>query len=58
MYDEIDTERCMNMKEMAESWLCSEEEHDPNDVTKAKIALTKAIVRMNVAEGGRRRKRP
>ena len=56
--DEIDTDRCINIKEQAESWLCSEQEHDPNEITKAQIAIKKDIVRMNVAEGGHRRKRP
>lgn len=58
---DIDVSRSKNERERAEKWL---EEHkipvtveDEKNIDKAKLAILKASNRMNVAEGGRRRKR-
>ncbi len=54
----IDVERAKALKLDAESWLKEHKEVAPeNDVLIAKMAIVKAITRMNVAEGGARRKR-
>ncbi len=55
--EDIDLERALSTKSRAEDWLVHDERHDPNEVAVAKIAIVKAITRMNVAEGGGRRKR-
>ena len=56
--EDIDMERVLSEKARAEDWLVHhEKDADPNDVIKAKIAISKAITRSHVAEGGRRRKR-
>ena len=45
-------ERVLSEKAKAEDWLSKNEESgDPNDVIKAKIAISKAITRSKVAEG-------
>jgi len=55
---EIDKQKAMNEKERAEHWLAlPHTKEEDNDVLRAKIALAKSITRMNVAEGGARRKR-
>lgn len=54
---DIDKEKAMNEKERAEHWLAqprTKEEQD--EVLLAKIAIAKSITRMNVSEGGARRK--
>lgn len=54
--EDIDMERVLSEKAKAEDWLTHhEKDADPNDVTKAKIAISKAITRSHVAEGGYRR---
>jgi len=55
--EDIDMERVLSEKAQAEDWLTkNEQDADPNDVLKAKIAISKAITRSHVAEGGYRRK--
>lgn len=54
---EIDIERVMKEKATAENWLTTETKHDPKEIERAQIALAKALTRMNVAEGGRRRRK-
>ena len=55
--EDIDMERVLSEKAKAEDWLTHhQEDADPNDVLKAKIAISKAITRSHVAEGGYRRK--
>lgn len=55
--EDIDMERALSEKARAEDWLTHhEQDADPNDVIKAKIAISKAITRSHVAEGGYRRK--
>ncbi len=55
--EDIDMERVLSEKAKAEDWLVKNEETaDPNDVLKAKIAISKSIIRSNVAEGGHRHK--
>lgn len=55
--EDIDMERVLSEKAKAEDWLVQHEQGaDPNDVVKAKIAISKAITRSNVAEGGHRHK--
>ena len=55
--EDIDMERVLSEKARAEDWLVHHEsDADPNDVIKAKIAISKAITRSHVAEGGHRRK--
>jgi F-type H+-transporting ATPase subunit epsilon len=54
--EDIDMERVLSEKAKAEDWLTHhEDDGDPNDVKKAKIAISKAIIRAHVAEGGYRR---
>ena len=56
--EDIDMERVLGEKAKAEDWLTvHKEDGDPNDVLKAKIAISKAITRSHVAEGGHRHKR-
>lgn len=56
--EDIDMERVLGEKAKAEDWLVKhQDDGDPNDVIRAKIAITKAITRANVAEGGLRRRR-
>ena len=51
--EDIDMERVLSQKAMAEDWLTKNEETgDPNDVMRAKIAIAKALTRSNVASGG------
>ena len=55
--EDIDMERVLSEKAKAEDWLTAhKEDGDPNDVIKAKIAISKAITRSHVAEGGHRHK--
>lgn len=54
---DIDMERVLSEKARAEDWLTTDTKHDPNEIAQAKIAINKALTRMNVAEGGARRKR-
>ena len=55
--EDIDMERVLSEKAKAEDWLTHhEKDADPNVVIKAKIAISKAITRSHVAEGGYRRK--
>lgn len=53
--DDIDKQRAQEAKEEAEHWLKTEQKHDPNEIARAQIAIAKAIARMKVAEGGRRK---
>lgn len=55
--EDIDMDRVLSEKARAEDWLSHETKHDPNEIARAQIAIAKAVTRMNVAEGGRRRKR-
>lgn len=56
--EDIDMERALGAKAQAEDWLVQhKEDAAADDVMRAKIAITKAITRANVAEGGIRRKR-
>ncbi|MGI6721414.1 MAG: ATP synthase F1 subunit epsilon [Anaerovoracaceae bacterium] len=55
--EDIDKKRAQELKEDAEQWLKTEKKHDPNEIARAQIAIAKAITRMKVAEGGRRRRR-
>lgn len=55
---DIDMERVLSEKAKAEDWLVQHEsDADPNDVMKAKVAISKSTIRSNVAEGGHRHKR-
>ncbi|MBK5245827.1 MAG: F0F1 ATP synthase subunit epsilon [Peptostreptococcaceae bacterium] len=55
--EQIDKKKAMNEKERAEHWLAlPHTKEEGNDVLLAKIALQKSITRMNVSEGGARRK--
>lgn len=55
---DIDMEKAMSEKERAEHWLAKPHtKEERNEVMLAKIALAKSITRMNVSEGGARRKR-
>lgn len=55
--EDIDMDRVLSEKAKAEDWLVHhEKDADPSDVIKAKIAISKAITRSHVAEGGFRRK--
>lgn len=55
--EEIDMERAEEAKADAEHWLEVEKKHDPNEIARAQIAIAKAVARMNVAGGGRRKHR-
>lgn len=55
--EDIDMERVLSEKAKAEDWLTTETKHDPDEIARAQVAIAKSITRMNVAEGGRRRKR-
>ena len=56
--EDIDMDRVLSEKAKAEDWLVHHEQNaDPNDVVKAKIAIAKSITRSHVAEGGYRKKR-
>ncbi|MEA4923312.1 MAG: ATP synthase F1 subunit epsilon [Eubacteriaceae bacterium] len=55
--EDIDAKRAEESKEYAEHWLETEKKHDPNEIARAQIAIAKAIARMNVAGGGRRKRR-
>lgn len=55
--EEIDKDRVLSEKSKAEDWLSHETKHDPDEISRAQIAIAKAITRMNVAAGGARRKR-
>ncbi|MCQ4638043.1 ATP synthase F1 subunit epsilon [Anaerovorax odorimutans] len=55
--EDIDMDRVLSEKAKAEDWLTHETKHDPDEISRAQIAIAKAITRMNVAEGGARRKR-
>ena len=53
--EEIDMERSLREKERAELWLAENEaQADPDDILKAKIAITKALTQQNVAGGSMR----
>lgn len=55
---DIDKQKAMSEKERAELWLAKPHTKAEDDnVMLAKIALAKAITRMNVSEGGARRKK-
>ena len=55
--EDIDMDRVLSEKAKAEDWLTHETKHYPDEIARAQIAISKAITRMNVAEGGARRKR-
>lgn len=55
--EDIDMERVLSEKAKAEDWLTTETKHDPGEIARAQVAIAKSITRMNVAEGGRRRRR-
>lgn len=51
--EDIDMDRVLDEKAKAEDWLTlHEDDGDPNDVMRAKIAIAKALTRSNVAGGG------
>jgi len=54
--EEIDPARSQMEREKAEQWLRAPSKDD-YEIQLAKLAIAKAIVRMNVSEGGARRKR-
>lgn len=54
--DEIDKNRAEEEKAKAEEWLSHSEGSDQDDVAKAEIAIAKAMARLSVASGGRRKK--
>lgn len=54
--EDIDVDRAKLERQKAEEWLKSPSDDD-NEVELAKFAIMKSIVRMNVKEGGIRRKR-
>lgn len=54
--EDIDVERAKQLRIQAEQWL-SAPSGDDYEIQVAKLAMVKAIVRMNVSEGGARRKR-
>ena len=54
--EDIDVERAQREKEKAESWLKNPSDDD-SEIARAKIAIMKNLTRMNVSEGGHRRKR-
>ncbi|MDD2484013.1 MAG: ATP synthase F1 subunit epsilon, partial [Eubacteriales bacterium] len=53
---DINPERSKEERRKAEEWLTAPSKDD-HEVELAKLAIAKAIVRMNVSEGGARRKR-
>ncbi len=55
--EDIDMEKALSAKASAEDWLISHPDDDPLNIERAKIAIQKAITRMNVSQGGARRKR-
>lgn len=56
--DQIDKQKAMNEKERVEHWLSlPHTKEENNEILLAKISLAKSITRMNVAEGGARRKK-
>lgn len=56
--EDIDMERVLSEKAKAEDWLVHhEQDADPNDIMRAKLAISKSTIRSNVAEGGRRHKK-
>ncbi|MBK5262231.1 MAG: hypothetical protein JJE17_06640 [Peptostreptococcaceae bacterium] len=55
--EDIDKQKALSEKESAEHWLAlPHTKEEGNEVQLAKIALAKSITRMNVSEGGARRK--
>jgi len=54
--EDINMERALSAKSTMEDWLIHDQTHNPDEVAIAKINIAKAITRMNVAEGGARRK--
>lgn len=54
---EIDIERVLKEKREAENWLATTTEQDPYDVERAKTAIAKSVTRMEVAEGGKRKRK-
>jgi len=54
--EDINMERALSTKATMEDWLIHDQTHNPDEVAIAKINIAKAITRMNVAEGGARRK--
>ena len=55
--EDIDMERALSKKATVEDWIKSRAQYeDPSEIAKAKIELAKAINRMKVAGGGRRKK--
>jgi F-type H+-transporting ATPase subunit epsilon len=54
--EDINMERALSTKSTMEDWLIHDQTHNPDEVAIAKINIAKAITRMNVAEGGARRK--
>lgn len=54
--EDIDMEKALSEKAKAEDWLTKNPDEDPVHVERAKIAIQKAITRMNVSQGGARRK--
>lgn len=56
--EDIDMERVLSEKAKAEDWLTKhKDDGDPNDIIKAQIAISKALIRTHVAEGSRRHSR-
>ncbi|MGL4484050.1 MAG: ATP synthase F1 subunit epsilon [Anaerovoracaceae bacterium] len=55
--EDIDVERAISEKTKAEDWLTEHGKDDPLNVHTAKIMINKSLVRMNVSEGGQRKRR-
>ena len=55
--EDIDMEKALSEKARAEDWLAAHPDEDAQYIERAKIAIQKSITRMNVSQGGARRKR-
>lgn len=55
--ENIDMERVLSEKAKAEDWLAHDQDSNPIHVDRAKVAVQKAITRMNVSQGGIRHKK-
>ena len=55
--EDIDMEKALSEKARAEDWLASHPDKESKYIERAKIAIQKSITRMNVSQGGARRKR-
>ena len=53
--DDIDIVRAEELKENAEELIADKEEHKADEIARAEVAMKKAVTRMRVAKGGRKR---